>query len=140
MSGILERWSGWPVLPDLFGWAEAGFPGAHGAPVLHGIRVEEHFKDGTYVLGAELPGVDPAQDVEITVAEGVLTLRAERSAETEEKHRTEFRYGTFARSVRLPSGAKGDEATAVYEDGVLTITVPVPETKAGTRTIPVRTG
>ncbi|WP_371131872.1 Hsp20/alpha crystallin family protein [Streptomyces sp. cf386] len=46
--------------------------------------------------------------------------------------------GTFTRSVRLPAGATGDEATADYKDGVLTITVPVPEAKAGTRTIPVR--
>ncbi|MFJ9566205.1 Hsp20/alpha crystallin family protein [Streptomyces fuscichromogenes] len=140
MSGILERWPGWPVLPDLFGWAETGFPTAHAAPVLHGIRVEEHFKDGTYVLRAELPGIDPAKDVEITVADGALTVRAERTEESKEKHRTEFRYGTFARSVRLPVGAKGDEATARYKDGVLTITVPVPEEKAATRTIPVRTG
>nr|WP_256333339.1 Hsp20 family protein [Streptomyces sp. cf386] len=38
----------------------------------------------------------------------------------------------------MPAGATGDEATADYKDGVLTITVPVPEAKAGTRTIPVR--
>ncbi|MEU9239623.1 Hsp20/alpha crystallin family protein [Streptomyces shenzhenensis] len=141
MSGMIERLRGWPVLPeDLFGWAESGFPGLHGTPGLHGIRVEEEFKDGTYVLRAELPGVDPAGDVEITVTEGVLTLRAERTEETKDKHRTEFRYGTFARSVRLPAGAKGEEAAAEYKDGVLTITVPVPEQKTGTRTIPVRTG
>lgn len=92
------------------------------------------------MLRAELPGIDPAKDVEITVDEGVLTLRAERSEETKEKYRTEFRYGTFARSVRLPSGAKGDEASADYKDGVLTITVPLPETKTGTTTIKVRHG
>lgn len=102
MSGMLERRPGRPVLPDLFGWAESGFPGAHGAPVLHGIRVEEHFTDGTYLLRAELPGAAPAQDVEITIAEGVLSVRAERPEKTGEKHCTQFRYGTSARSVRLP--------------------------------------
>ncbi|MET9392938.1 Hsp20/alpha crystallin family protein [Streptomyces sp. NPDC006624] len=136
MSSMLERLPGWP---DLFGWAETGLPGAHVAPGLHGIRIEEHLTDdGTYVVRAELPGVDPEKDVEITVDSGLLTLRAERSEQTTEKHRTEFRYGTFVRSVRLPAGAKDDEATAEYEDGVLTIKVPVPEAKTGTRAIPVR--
>ncbi|MEU2912745.1 Hsp20/alpha crystallin family protein [Streptomyces massasporeus] len=135
MTSMLERLPGWP---DLFGWVETGLPGAHVAPGLHGIRIEEHLGDGTYVVRAELPGVDPDKDVEITVEEGLLTLRAERTEQTTEKHRTEFRYGTFARAVRLPSGARGDEATAEYEDGVLTITVPVPEEKTGTRAIPVR--
>ena len=138
MSGMIERLPGWPTLPDLFGWVEGGFPAAHTAPGTHGIRVEEHLKDGAYVLRAELPGIDPAKDVEITVAEGMLTLRAERTEETTEKHRTEFRYGTFTRSVRLPAGAKGEEATAEYKDGVLTVTVPVHEKESGTKTIPVR--
>ncbi|MFE2889564.1 Hsp20/alpha crystallin family protein [Streptomyces graminifolii] len=140
MSGMIERLPGWPALPDLFGWVETGFPGTHAVAGLHHIRIEEHMADGTYVVRAELPGIDPAKDVEITVTEGVLTLRAERSEETTEKHRTEFRYGTYARALRLPAGAQGEEATAAYKDGVLTITVPVPETKAGTRTIPVQHG
>ncbi|MFE0514341.1 Hsp20/alpha crystallin family protein [Streptomyces sp. NPDC058964] len=140
MSGMIERLPGWPALPDLFGWVESGFPAMHMTSGLHGIRIEEHLTDGAYVLRAELPGIDPAKDAEITVSEGVLTLRAERSEETTEKHRTEFRYGTFARSVRLPAGARGDEATAEYKDGVLIVTVPVPEEKTGTRTIPVRHG
>ncbi|MET7481710.1 Hsp20/alpha crystallin family protein [Streptomyces sp. NPDC005538] len=140
MSGMIERLPGWPAFPDLFGWVEAGIPAVHAVPGTHGIRIEENLTDETYVLRAELPGIDPAVDVEITVTEGILTLRAERTEETKEKHHTEFRYGTFTRSVRLPAGADGDEATAEYKDGVLTITVPVPGKTAGTRTIPVRTG
>ena len=141
MSSMMERLPTWPPhLPDLFGWVEGGSPGLHQIPGLHGIRIEESLTDGTYVLRAELPGIDPDSDIEISVTEGVLTLRAERSEQTTEKHHTEFRYGTFARSVRLPAGARGDDATAAYKDGVLTITVPVQEPKAGTRTIPVRHG
>ncbi|KUO17697.1 Hsp20/alpha crystallin family protein [Streptomyces dysideae] len=141
MTGMIERrLPGWPTLPDLFGWVESGFPGAHVVPGLHGIRIEEHLTDGTFVLRAELPGIDPDKDVEITVTEGVLTLTAERTEETKEKHHSEFRYGTFARSVQLPSGAKGEEATADYKDGVLTITVPVPEMQKGATTIKVRHG
>ncbi|MFJ5260067.1 Hsp20/alpha crystallin family protein [Streptomyces sp. NPDC088387] len=140
MNGMIERFPGWPALPDLFGWVESGFPGRYTLPGPHGIRVEDHLADGTYTLRAELPGIDPAKDVEITVTEDVLTLRSERAEETTEKHRTEFRYGTFTRSVRLPAGSKGEEAAASYKDGVLTITVPVPEEKTATRTIPVRQG
>ncbi|KAB1990297.1 Hsp20/alpha crystallin family protein [Streptomyces triticiradicis] len=140
MNGMIERLPGWPAFPDLFGWMETGLPVTHAIPGLHNIRIEEHLADGVYVLKAELPGIDPAKDVEITVTEGVLTLRSERGEETTEKHRTEFRYGSFARSVRLPAGAKGDEATTEYRNGVLTIKIPVPETKTGTRTIPVRHG
>ena len=138
MSGMIERLPGWPSIPDLFGWMETGIPGTHVPAGFHGIRIEEALTDGTYVLRAELPGIDPAKDVEITVTEGVLTLRAERTTETTRKHHSEFRYGTFARTVRLPAGARGDEATAGYKDGLLTIAVPVPETKTGTKTIPVR--
>ncbi|MCW8376133.1 Hsp20/alpha crystallin family protein [Streptomyces justiciae] len=137
---MIELLHGRPTLPDLFAWVETGHPGTHGVPGLHTIRIEEHLTDEAYVLRAELPGIDPARDVEVTVEDGLLTLRAERGAELTEKHRTEFRYGTFARCVRLPAGAKGGEATAAYKDGVLTITVPVPRAKSGTTTIPVRHG
>ncbi|WP_306454701.1 MULTISPECIES: Hsp20 family protein [unclassified Streptomyces] len=59
--------------------------------------------------------------------------------------RHSYRAGPDGRNVcaagraagRLPAGAKGDEATVEYRDGVLTVSVPVPETKTGTRTIPV---
>ncbi|WP_055697794.1 MULTISPECIES: Hsp20/alpha crystallin family protein [Streptomyces] len=139
MSGIMDRLPNWPqALPDLFGRFEAGIPGMHATAGVHGIRIEESLTEGTYTLRAELPGIDPAEDVEITVADGVLTLCAERSDEAVGKHHSEFRYGAFARVVRLPVGARGDEATAGCKDGVLTITVPVSEGTQTTRTIPVR--
>ncbi|MEU4659151.1 Hsp20/alpha crystallin family protein [Streptomyces sp. NPDC023723] len=138
MNSVIERLTGRPALLDVFGWVETGLPTGHVAPGTHGIRIEEQLKDGTYLLRAELPGIDPAKDVEISVTEDVLVLQAERTVETTDKHHTEFRYGTFTRSVRLPAGAASEEATAEYKDGVLTIRVPVPEKKTDTRTIPVR--
>ncbi len=92
------------------------------------------------MVPARLPGIDPAKDVEITVTEGVLTLRSERSEETTEKHRTKIPLRSTPAPSGCQAGAKGDEAAAEYKDGVLTITVPVPETKTGTRTIRVSTG
>ncbi|EKX64057.1 Hsp20/alpha crystallin family protein [Streptomyces ipomoeae] len=103
-------------------------------PATHGVHVEERLADGRYVLQAELPGID-AEDIEITVAEGCLTLRAERSEETTQQGRAEFHYGHF---TPLPPGAESDEATAEYKHGVLTITMPVREAKTGMRTMPMR--
>jgi HSP20 family molecular chaperone IbpA len=52
------------------------------------IRLEDEIQDGHYVLRAELPGIDPAKDVDITVREGQLTIKAERSERKETKGRS----------------------------------------------------
>ncbi|MBD0422685.1 Hsp20/alpha crystallin family protein [Streptomyces sp. TRM S81-3] len=135
MSSTIERLSGRPALPDLPGpsdWAEAGFPVLDAIPATHGVHVEERLADGRYVLQAELPGID-AEDIEIIVAGGRLTIRAVRGGERQ--GRAEFSYGHF---TPLPPGAMSDEATAGYKHGVLTITMPVLEPKPGKRTTPVR--
>jgi HSP20 family molecular chaperone IbpA len=138
----LERRAGWPpLLPDVFDWLETGIPGVpvwRAAPGTHGIRIEERMTDEAYVVTAELPGIDPEKDVEISVGDGVLTLRAERTQETEHRHHTEFHYGSFARSVRLPAGARAEDATAGYKDGLLTVMVPLAAKKAEAKTVKVR--
>jgi HSP20 family molecular chaperone IbpA len=85
------RW--WPELFEDFPW-ELHVPGGE-----HVIRVEKSTEEGAYVVRAELPGIDPGKDVEITVQDGVLTVHAERSKEERAKHRSEFRYGSFTRVV-----------------------------------------
>jgi HSP20 family protein len=93
------------------------------------IRVEEMVKDDTWVLRAELPGVDPDRDIEVTVDGGRLTIRAEREQRTEsteaDGYRSEFRYGSFHRSMTLPAGARADAVTATYHDGVLEVRLPL---------------
>lgn len=64
----------------------------------------------------------PEKDIEISVTDDVLTLCAGRGEQTAVKRRTEFRYGTYARAVRLPAGARWDETAARYTDGILTVT------------------
>ncbi|MFI9749700.1 Hsp20/alpha crystallin family protein [Streptomyces collinus] len=123
MSGTIERLRGRPELSVLPDWSEAGFPVMDTHPETHGIHVEERLTDGTYVLQAELPGVDPSDGIEITVVGGVLDLRAQRSVTTTGNRGTKVLYGHF---TPLPAGAKGDEVAAEYKHGVLTITVPVP--------------
>jgi HSP20 family protein len=96
--------------------------------------------DSDVVVKAVLPGVK-ADDVEITVNEGILTIRGEsRTEETTEKdnyHRREIRYGAFSRSVGLPSRVNQDQADAEFADGVLTVRLPKAE-DARPKTIKVK--
>ena len=89
-------------------------------------------EDGHYVVRAEIPGIDPAKDIDITVRDGRLTIKAERTEKKEAKGRSEFRYGSFVRSVMLPAGANEDDIKATYDKGILTVSVAVPEQAAPT--------
>ena len=89
------------------------------------IRLEDHMTDTEYTVRAELPGVDPEKDVQVSVSDGVLTIRAERREEKQTRYRSEFRYGTFERSVRLPSNAEEQGIRANYNKGILEVTVPL---------------
>ena len=98
------------------------------------LRVEEFVDDKTLVVRAELPGIDPDKDVDISVVDGELQIRAEREAKSEHKdkdsYRSEFQYGSFLRTVKLPPGATEADVTATYADGVLEIRVPIAEAVA----------
>ena len=106
----------------------------------HVLRIEDELEDDRYVIRAEVPGIDPDKDVEITVSDGVLTIAAERREQINEKGRSEFHYGSFVRRVSLPAGAVEDKLAARYQDGILEVTVPVEAVKAEPRTIPVARG
>ena len=108
-----------------------------------GMRLEEHRTDDMLVVRAEIPGIDPDTDVEITLEDGTLCIRAERkeSHETTDedsgRYRSEFRYGSFSRRLPLPAGASEADVEATYDDGILEIKVPLgPETE-GPRKVPV---
>lgn len=107
-----------------------------GEPEKSLIRVEEEVKDNVLTVRAELPGIDPEKDVEISVFEGQLHIRAERREESEQKeegnYRSEFRYGSFFRAVPLPKGVKDADITATYKDGVLEVKAPVPQAEVET--------
>ncbi|GGH29609.1 HSP20 family protein [Cribrihabitans marinus] len=83
--------------------------------------------DGSYDISMELPGVSES-DIELTVENGVVTIRGEKKTETERKGDTwyfsERQYGAFRRSFRLPEDADGANASARMKDGVLKISVP----------------
>ncbi|HET6949050.1 MAG TPA: Hsp20/alpha crystallin family protein [Acidimicrobiales bacterium] len=106
------------------------------------VRVEEYVDDGTLVVRAELPGIDPDKDVELSVTDDVLLIQAHRQERSEHKdkdtYRSEFRYGSFTRHVPLPPGVKADDITATYTDGVLEVHAPMAEeAKPATTKVPV---
>lgn len=133
-----------PVSPltELFDWFESGWPAVAEwrRDARHVLRMEDRQEEDRYVVRAEIPGIDPDKDVEITVSDGVLTIAAERREEVSEKGRSEFHYGSFVRQVSLPAGAVEDKLTARYQDGILEITVPIEAIQAEPRTIPVARG
>jgi HSP20 family protein len=128
-----------PALWDWFDGDVGRFFERLGWPATWGedrIRVEEEMVDGALVIRAEIPGVDPDKDVDISLGDGYLTIRAERRSERSDKQgggfRTELRYGSFSRVLRLPEGAKADDVTASYTDGMLEVRVPMPPAATST--------
>ena len=136
MSGIMHR-DPKTVIPDFIDWFEEPFLTLRpylGQP----IRIEDYTEDGHYVIRAEIAGIDPAKDLEVSVGAGYLSIRATRSSHVEGKHRSEFRYGSFSRTLELPPGADPDRVTADYTHGILTIKVAVQgERREAAKTIPV---
>jgi HSP20 family protein len=93
------------------------------------IRVEEFQDHDHYVIRAEVPGVDPDKDIDVTVNGSILRLsitrRRQESSEDRHGWRSEFSYGSFARTVSLPSAAAMKDIHATYANGVLEVRVPL---------------
>ena len=109
----------WPLWPSLGrfpfeteGWAPA---------------IDMYEKDDKYMVKAELPGMKE-EDVDVSVVGDRLTIKGEKKAETEVKeenyYRSERSYGSFFRSIDLPSDANPDKIEANYEDGILEVEIP----------------
>ena len=98
--------------------------------------------DKVYRIAVELPGVRQ-EDIEITVDDGVVTVKGEKKESREEKGETwyfsERQYGAFSRSFRLPADADPEKITADLKEGVLTLSVAKagPEALAKSRRIPI---
>jgi HSP20 family molecular chaperone IbpA len=102
--------------------------------------VDVRREKGNLLVHAELPGLKK-EDVKVAITGDLLEIEGERKAETEEKRsgyiHTERNYGKFYRAIALPERANADKASAEFTDGVLTITVPVPEVVRTAKEIPV---
>jgi HSP20 family protein len=119
MDRLFDRFMGakWDEFPALGEWTLGEW-----TPSLDLSETKENL-----VVKAEVPGMDP-KEIEISLQEGVLTIKGEKKQEKEEKderhHRMERAYGGFTRSVRLPVGVDGSKVNATFKNGLLTITLP----------------
>ncbi|HEX3250866.1 MAG TPA: Hsp20/alpha crystallin family protein [Pyrinomonadaceae bacterium] len=104
-------------------------------------RIEVLQRNGQFMVRADLPGLTK-DDVTVELMDNVLTLSGERKEEKEEKgegfYRSERSYGSFYRQIPLPEGAKTEDATATFRNGVLEITMTAPKAETSTRKLEIK--
>ncbi|GJE33440.1 Hsp20/alpha crystallin family protein [Methylobacterium oxalidis] len=112
------------LFDDVFSGLGGGMPGLAtrglGWPSVELVETEQGLR-----VSAELPGLDE-KDVELTIDDGVLTLRGEKRAETTDTQRgySERSYGRFERVLALPFAVEEDKVEATFRNGVLSVTLP----------------
>jgi HSP20 family protein len=88
--------------------------------------------DKEYRITGEIAGLEP-KDLDVTLTDGILTVRGEKREEKEDKdkhyHRVERHYGSFERRFRIPEGVDSEKTEATYKDGVLKLVLPKVEAK-----------
>lgn len=137
----------WSPYLDLDKEWRIDFPRLHDFPML--TREPVQFRpavdlvksDGELVATMELPGIDP-KDIEVAVEGDYVTITGEKHDDKEEsegdRYIRERSFGTFMRRFRLPEGASADKMSAVYDKGLLTLSITLPEERAPEpRRIPV---
>lgn len=117
--------------------SQLGMPWANFVPAVNVVEGEKEVH-----VTAELPGMSE-KDIELSMHNGMLSLKGEKKAEHEEKkdgyYRSERSYGTFHRSIPLPDGVDADKVEATFARGVLNVTVPkLPESQEGRKKIAIK--
>ena len=104
-------------------------------------QIESFERDGKLVFQADLPGMTK-DDVSIDIEDDKIVIRGERRNQNEERkggyYHTERRYGSFYRAFPIPRGVNAEEADASFRDGILEITMPLPERKETGRRLEIR--
>ncbi|MGY3609562.1 MULTISPECIES: Hsp20/alpha crystallin family protein [unclassified Bradyrhizobium] len=119
------------LFDDVFrGFGSIGSVGRPGSPLIEGQfgwpRIELSETDKAVTISAELPGLSE-KDVQVEIANGVLSIRGEKKAEHDNGGRySERYYGSFARRIPL-DGVQEDKAEANFRNGVLTVSLPKTE-------------
>lgn len=89
------------------------------------LRIEEFQEGDEQVVRAQIPGVDPDKDITVSLHDGMLTIEASRTqrheTESASGYRSEFTYGSFLRTIPVPSDVDPDDVKATYEGGILEV-------------------
>ncbi len=113
-----------------------------GEPGVWSPAVEVFERDNNLIVRAELPGLNK-DDIRVEVTEDGLILQGERKREHEESregyYRSERSYGRFYRFIPLPEGAQLEQARAQFDNGVLEVSIGIPESQRKRRSIPIET-
>jgi HSP20 family protein len=128
-------------IDQLFDDFTRGFPTFGDAGVMP-VNLDLAETDKAFEVTAELPGAKP-EDVDITLSDGILTVKGEKKSERDEKqknyHMIERSYGAFQRSFRLPAEVDSNKVQARFENGLLKITLPkVAEAQSKVKKIEVK--
>lgn len=138
-----KGWSRWPTPGRLFDLEPFFEPFRRMEPIWAGKQPTADVveTDTEFRVNAEMPGIDE-KDIEVTVADGILTIKGEKSEEKEERkkdyHVSERRFGSYRRSFALPTTADIDKVQATMKNGVLSVFLPkAAEAKATSRKVPI---
>lgn len=105
--------------------------------------IEIAVRDNTLEVSAELPGLSE-KDVRVEIDNDTLVIQGERKVEEQREEggvrRSERRYGRFYRAIALPDGVDPQQARAEFRDGILRVTVPIPQAQTNVRQVPIQTG
>ena len=140
MTTVARR--GRSPVADILSWLESGTGfDARSLGLAPYVKVEDYVDEGTYVLRADMPGIDPEKDVEVTIEGDIVKIHGERRDEQKDKNHHELHYGSFSRSVQLPQGTKPEEVVAQYVDGVLEVRIPMATSEeVASRKVPIQRG
>lgn len=118
-------WGSWPTFRRSLFATEPMF--SRGLTRTNMLAVDVAESEKAYEVTAELPDIDE-KNIEVKVANGILTMRGEKQEEKEEKNKDyylqERHYGSFERSFEIPEGVDPDKIEATFKKGVLTVTLP----------------
>jgi HSP20 family protein len=135
MNRLFDEFFGRPALEP--------FGAFHQEWNLFSPQVDVAETDKEIVVSAELPGLDD-KDIDVSLSQGMLTISGEKKQEQEKKGRSYFRversYGSFQRSIALPSEVDTGKVDAVFRKGVLTITLPKVGAAQARKKIAIKTG